>query len=72
MASWMDLVAEERASERTSARERLAPREASRCAVARPMPEAAPVMAKTLPSREAMDVVEKVAGVREIKIVLRQ
>ena len=37
-----------------SARERVAPREARRCAVARPMPEAAPVMAMTLPWRSAM------------------
>ena len=37
-----------------SARETEAPREERRCAVARPMPEAAPVMAITFPEREVI------------------
>ena len=43
-----------RASCCTSARAREAPREARRWAVARPMPDAAPVMAMTLPLKEAI------------------
>ena len=49
MDFWIPAAASRRASSLISARERMAPREARSWAVARPMPDAAPVMAMTFP-----------------------
>lgn len=58
-----EVAREESALDDMSARERWAPWRARRCVVARPMPEAAPVRAMTLPWSEAIGKVEKESSV---------
>lgn len=50
----MDDTADSSASGRMSLMDIVAPREASRCAVASPIPDAAPEMVITFPEREVM------------------
>ena len=54
MDFWIEETTADRGSAWTSARDTEAPREARRWAVARPIPEAAPVMAMTFPSRDVI------------------